>query len=99
MHIEKFKLNGIVYLRLAESYSTMVNGVSKQKKRSLYHIGPLHRYDDGDPNYLERLRQSFRQGNPLIAELEPYVQMNRNTVSIEFDRSSEDQTTAVIKYI
>lgn len=99
MHIEKFKLNGIVYLRLAESYSTMVNGVSKQKKRSLYHIGPLHRYDDGDPNYLERLRQSFRQGNPLIAELEPYVQMNRNTVSIEFDRSSEDQTTADIKNI
>ena len=99
MHIEKFKLNGIVYLRLAESYSTMVNGVSKQKKRSLYHIGPLHRYDDGDPNYLERLRQSFRQGNPLIAELEPYVQMNRNIVSIEFDRSSEDQTTADIKNI
>lgn len=99
MHIEKFKLNGIVYLRLAESYSTMVNGVSKQKKRSLYHIGPLHRYDDGDPNYLERLRQSFRQGNPLIAELEPYVQMNRNIVSIEFDRSSEEQTTADIKNI
>ncbi|SDI32959.1 hypothetical protein [Proteiniclasticum ruminis] len=80
MHIEKFKLNGTVYLRLAESYTVMENGVSKQKKRSLYHIGPLHRYDDGDPNYLERLRESFRQGAPLIPELKPYVQKTRDTV-------------------
>lgn len=94
MHIEKFKLNGIVYLRLAESYTVMENGSSKQKKRSLYHIGPLHRYDDGDPEYLERLRESFRKGTPLIPELAPFVQSNRSTVSIEFDRSSEKHSTA-----
>jgi len=29
MQIEKFKLNGTVYLRLAESYTVMENGVSK----------------------------------------------------------------------
>ena len=99
MHIEKFKLNGTVYLRLAESYTVMENGVSKQKKRSLYHIGPLHRYDDGDPNYLERLRESFRQGAPLIPELKPYVQKIRDTVSVEFDRSSEKESTADPKNI
>ena len=27
MHIEKFKLNGTVYLRLAESYTVMENSV------------------------------------------------------------------------
>ena len=42
-------------------------------KNVLLNIGPLDRFDDGQPDYLERLRQSFRDGAPLIPELLPYV--------------------------
>ena len=35
--------------------------------------GLLSRHDDGEPDYLLRLRESFRAGKPLIKELEPYV--------------------------
>lgn len=88
MHIECFKLNGIDYLRLAESFSVQVDGVSRQKKRVVANIGPLKRYDDGQPDYLSRLRQSFREGNPLIPELIPYVKTDRHElINISFDPS------------
>ncbi|MGN0908100.1 MAG: IS1634 family transposase [Succinivibrio sp.] len=35
-------------------------------------IGPLRRFDDGKEDYVGRLRQSFREGRPLIPELLPY---------------------------
>ena len=99
MHIESYKLNGITYLRLAESYSVRESGITKQKKHSVYHIGPLHRFDDGAPDYLERLRESFRKGNPLIPALVPYVNPQENLVTIEFDRNSIDESTADYKNI
>ena len=33
----------------------------------------MSRHDDGKPDYLQRLRASFRAGKPLIKELEPFV--------------------------
>ena len=33
----------------------------------------MSRHDDGKPDYLRRLRESYRAGRPLIRELEPYV--------------------------
>lgn len=99
MHIESYNLNGTTYLRLAESYSASEGGKTKQKKRSVYHIGPMHRFDDGAPNYLERLRKSFRQGNPLIPALLPYVNSQVDRVTIEFDRNSIDESTADYKNI
>jgi transposase len=62
MHIVCLKNHGIDYLQVQESYSIRVNGVLKN-------IGPLSRFDDGKPDYLNRLRQSFRDGSPLIEEL------------------------------
>ena len=86
MHIECFKLNGVDYFRLAESFSVQIGGSSKQKKRVVANIGPLKRFDDGKPDYLARLRQSFREGNPLISELVPYVKLDRrDLISISFD--------------
>jgi transposase len=35
-------------------------------------IGFLDKFDDGQPDYLERLRQSFKTGQPLINTLKPY---------------------------
>lgn len=74
MYIAVFKNNGKDYLRLMESYRTK-NAVGNIaiRKRIICNIGPLSKFDDGKPNYLERLRESFRLGAPLIPELEKYI--------------------------
>ena len=37
-------------------------------------LGPMSRHDDGNPDYLRRLRESFKTGKPLIKALDPYVE-------------------------
>lgn len=73
MYIAVFKNNGKDYLRLMESYRTKTDeGKIVVRKRIVCNIGPLSKYDDGKPDYLMRLRESFRLGKPLISELEEY---------------------------
>ncbi len=73
MYIDIFKNNGTEYLRLRESYRTKTpEGKVAIRKRIICNIGPLSKFDDGQPNYLERLRASFRLGDPLIPELAEY---------------------------
>lgn len=73
MYIAVFENNGKDYLRLMESYRTKTDeGKIAIRKKIVCNIGPLSKYDDGKPDYLERLRESFRLGNPLISELEEY---------------------------
>lgn len=74
MHIEKFTVCRRPYLRLVESERRLSrNGKPISGKRLVLGLGPLSRHDDGKPDYLGRLRQSFREGRPLIPELLPYV--------------------------
>ena len=74
MYIAVFKNNGKDYLRLMESYRTKnAEGKVAIRKRIIYNIGPFSKFDDGRPDYLERLRESFRLGSPLIPELEKYT--------------------------
>ena len=71
MFIEKFRNNGVDYIRLSENYK--LPGSERPKKKVLLNIGPLSRFSDGKPDYLERLRKSFRDGQPLIPALEKYL--------------------------
>ena len=73
MYIEKNKNNGIDYLRLVKS-QRIVNskGIKTSTKSVVYNIGPLSRFDDGKPDYVERLKQSFKQGKPIIPELQRF---------------------------
>ena len=74
MHIEKYKSNGKDYLRLVSNRRIKDGrGQNVSRKKLILSLGAYDKYDDGQPNYLERLRQSFRDGNPLISELVPYV--------------------------
>ena len=74
MHIEVANNNGTKYLRLAHCRrGTNKKGIKTIVKQIVLNIGPLSRFDDGEPNYLERLRTSFRDGRPLIDALKPYV--------------------------
>ena len=74
MHIEAANNNGTKYLKLARCHrGTNSKGRRTIIKQTVLNIGPLSRYDDGKPGYLDRLRRSFRDGAPLIPALAPYV--------------------------
>ena len=74
MHIEQYKSNSRTYLRLV-SGKRMKDSQGRPiiGKRIVLSLGALAKLDDGKPDYLRRLRESFAEGRPLIKELEPYV--------------------------
>ena len=75
MYVEKVKNNGIYYLRLVESvYNPNVKG---GRKKTILNIGPLSKFDDGKPDYVQRLKESFKNGSPLIVSLKPYCEKNQ----------------------
>ena len=74
MNIECFKNHNTPYLRLVASLGLKkVNGKTVHRRKNVLNLGPLSRHDDGKPDYLVRLRESFKAGKPLIKALEPYV--------------------------
>ena len=73
MFLEVYKCNGTDYLRLVNSIRVKnKNGYRVSQKKIVSHVGSLARFDDGQPEYLKRLKQSFRAGNPLVDTLKPY---------------------------
>ncbi|MDR0571824.1 MAG: transposase [Rickettsiales bacterium] len=76
MHIICADNHGRPYLQVVECYSVFEDGKRKDKKRCVRCIGLLDKFDDGQPNFLKRLRASFRQGTPIIKELEDLVPGN-----------------------
>lgn len=75
MYVEKCTNNGTAYLRLVESYrAPNSKGVKVSKKKLILNIGPLSKFDDGKPNYFERLKESFKNGAPIIDSLKPYCE-------------------------
>lgn len=87
MHIVCSKNHGIDYLQVQESYSVKTNGVLKNRKRVLRNIGPLTKFDDGKPNFLQRLRQSLKDGNPIINSLTDLVAVKPTDkrITVSFD--------------
>lgn len=75
MYIECFTNNGKPYLRLVRSVRvTNKAGAKVSQKQVVHNIGPLDRFDDGAPNYVERLKKSFKAGQPLIPSLLPFCE-------------------------
>ena len=75
MFIELCKNNGIPYLRLVQSYRVEDSrGRKVSRKRTILNIGPLSRFDDGKPDFVQRLKDSYKKGTPIIDSLIPYVE-------------------------
>ncbi len=73
MFIEAVQNNGNTYLRLVKSVRVKnKDGYKVSSKQVVFNIGPLSRFDDGQPDYVERLKKSFKAGAPLIPSLLPY---------------------------
>ncbi len=93
MFIEVIKNNGKDYLRLVHAVrKPNKNGDMVSSKKVLLNIGPMDRYDDGLPDYIGRLRKSFKAGVPLIPELKPYCEETRvaETYRFEIQEGSND---------
>ncbi len=89
MFIECAKLKGrSPYLRVSETYKETNNGITKTKKRIIKNIGPLPKFDDGKPDFVKRLKESFKNGTPIIGGLLDLSQTNptRDIITIRFDR-------------
>lgn len=86
MFIEVIKNNGKDYLRLVHAVrKPNKKGDMVSTKKVLLNIGPLDRYDDGLPDYMGRLRKSFKAGVPLIPELKPYCEETKIAETYKFE--------------
>lgn len=85
MFIECVKNNGTDYLRLVQAIRvTNKNGYKVSQKKVLLNIGPLSRFDDGQPDYIGRLKKSFKAGSPLIPSLVPFCSVGTRTETYRF---------------
>jgi transposase len=85
MFIEKVKNSGVDYLRLVNSVRVRnKNGYMVSNKKVILNIGPLSRFDDGTPDYLARLKESFKAGVPLIESLLPYCDKGQTLQKYSF---------------
>ena len=67
LHIEKQKSGNNEYLRLVSlKRMKSSNGRLMIGKKTIVSLGALAKHDDGRPDYLGRLRESFDEGGPLI---------------------------------
>ncbi len=93
MFIECVKNNGIPYLRLVQGVRvTNKDGYRTSQKKLILSIGPLSRFDDGQPDYVERLKKSFKAGDPIIPSLKPYCSRETpaETYRFSFKEGSPD---------
>ena len=91
MFIDVSKNNGKDYLRLMKSKRVSNDkGVKVPRNTVILNIGSLEKFDDGQPDYLGRLRKSFRAGNPLIPALAPYCtnESPREKYTLTFDEGN-----------
>ena len=85
MFIEVVQNNGNKYLRLVQSVRvTNHSGYKVSQKKVIKNIGPLSRFDDGQPDYVQRLKTSFKAGAPLIPDLLPYCEGKKAAETYHF---------------
>lgn len=73
MFIDITNNNGTRYIRLAESIRVVKKGKSGTRKKIIKNVGPVSRYDDGEPDFEQRLKKSFISGEPIIPSLREFV--------------------------
>lgn len=85
MALEIINNNGTKYIRIVENKYVSKNGKPSSKKIVLLNVGPLSRFDDGKPDFELRLKESFKNGNPIIPSLLEYV--DRKPIQEAYDIS------------
>ena len=85
MYVECFTNNAKPYLQLVQSVRvTNKAGKKIPQKQVVLNLGPLDRFDDGQPDYVDRLKKSFKSGPPLIPALFPYCDEKKDSETYRF---------------
>ena len=71
MYLDCFNNNGIPYLRIMENYTVTIDGVKKKKKVTIRNLGPLAKFDDGQPNFVGRMREQLANGELRLEGIDP----------------------------
>ena len=66
MYLDCFKCHGKPYLRIVENYHVIENGQKKQKRRTIKNLGYLDKYDDGQPDFVNRMKEKLKNGELKI---------------------------------
>jgi transposase len=92
MFIECVKNNGTDYLRVTEVFRDESVSPPKTRRRVLRNIGPLSRFNDGKPDYMKRLRDSLRSGEPIIESLSDLLDGRpaSRKIRVEYDTEKPD---------
>lgn len=93
MYIEKYKKDGRDYLRLVHGTETPEEGwVNGDDRKTLLDIGPYDRFDDGLPDFMGRLTESFFAGDPIIPALIPFcpIYESKGKYHFYFEEGSPD---------
>lgn len=92
MALEVITNNGYKYIRIVENKYVVVNGNPSCRKKVLFNVGPVSKFDDGKPDFIKRLKESFKNGNPLIPSLYPYVEKKpvKDVYDISFKEGDPD---------
>lgn len=98
MHIECFKNSGKPYLRVVEGIYTNDNGKIKIKKNVIKNLGPLSNFDDGEPDFLKRFRENFKNGNLNIEGLDLQEITKNRKINIHFTENDFDLLPKNIGY-
>lgn len=94
-HIELVKNNGKPYLRIAES--RYIKELGRQKKFVLKNLGPLSKFDDGEPDFLERFREKFKNGE-IDFDGFSYYNKRQEKYNFEFEFDKTNPTAYCINF-
>ena len=73
MYLDIFSKDGRRYIRISENQRIEKDGKRVPRKVTVKTIGSVAKFDDGKPDFEQRIRASFNAGTPIIKELQPYV--------------------------
>ncbi|MEG1892839.1 MAG: IS1634 family transposase [Bacilli bacterium] len=71
MYLDCFKCHGKPYLRIVENYTILDGTIRKSKRKTIKNLGYLEKYDDGEPNFIQRMKKNLKSGNLKIDGLDP----------------------------
>ena len=85
MYLDCFKNHGKPYLRLVENYTEITDNKKKKVRKTIKNLGPLSKYDDGEPDFVKRMKGQLHRGELIIDGIPSNEFKKRAKLSIIFD--------------
>lgn len=71
MYLDRFNCKGKPYLRIVENYTVLENGKKKSKRKTIKNLGYEEKFDDGKPDFYNRMKEELKNGKLKIDGIDP----------------------------